>query len=102
MKTKGFCYKLTDNEKTMFITNLDISNSIKIGIINHRFDGLYSNAIFDSEIIIPRNEFVELCERLNEIANDLKKKNQKDKKFIADFEAELFEKEKVQKGKKKS
>ena len=91
MKSKGFCYKLQDTEKTMFITNLDVSNAVKFAIINRKYDGLYSNAIFDSEFVIPRKEFIELCNKLNETANDMNKKKIKEEKFIADFETDLSE-----------
>lgn len=101
MKTKGFCYKLQDSQKTMFITNLDVSDSVKIGIINYKFEGLYAQAKLDESFVIPRSEFCELVARLNEIANDMKSKAKKEQKFIADFESELKEKKTTKKGSKK-
>jgi ubiquitin C-terminal hydrolase len=97
MKTKGFCYKLQDTNKTMFITNLDTSDSVKIGIIDFKYDGLYNNAKLDNEFVIPRKDFIKVCQMLNDIAEDMKQKEQKESKFIVKFEEELTEKKKTSK-----
>lgn len=107
MTSKGFIYKLQDSERTMFITNEGISNGgVLFGIINHRFTGLFDQARFDSQIIIPKEDFVEVCDRLNHIASMLKNTEKKEQKFIAEFEEDIKEmkqerKAKTKKGNKK-
>lgn len=101
MKTKGFIYRLQDVEKTAFITNTGVANGVKIGIINHKFDGLYSTARFDSEIIVPNEKFVEMCEVLNEVGADIKKQEKAQQRFIAKLEEEIREKKEPKKTSKK-
>ena len=100
-KTKGFTYRLQDVEKTAFVFNTGVTNGVKIGIINHRYDGLISGAKFDSEVFIPNEDFVEFCETMNQIGADIKKEEKKKQKFIGRLEEEVREKQSQKKQAKK-
>ena len=101
MKTNGFVWKLNDEERTMFISNNGVESGVKFIIINNCFNGIYSQAIPDADIVIPNETFIQLANQMKEVADELKKKQAKEKKFNSSFEEKKVEKKPTKKVSKK-